>query len=165
MIHHSFAGHKRRLFGEFARIRYLIRRDHRKDAEGRSKTPDRISRMVGVFHEIDRVTTLSERFDILNCNTADRPAILEMAAEIDGDRMPGETPCDLGMLSLITAFHADDSTLHRGKDCRDDFCPLHTVLMLHVIRTMNATREGREKMGELAADTGLFPAPAHVTLH
>lgn len=99
--------------------------------------------LIEIGHEIDKVTTLEQRLELLNCNHADRGDIEES---------------DCGMVLLMAAYCVEDSAFHRNDQWNDR--PLHAAVNAEIHRVMFKTPEGRvasDKMfGELFAPGGLF---------
>lgn len=87
--------------------------------------------------KIDKVTTLEQRLELLNCNRADRSKV---------------NRTEVGMRHLMGAYRAEDSA-----DNRNDFRsnrPLHTCITEEVERVMFETPAGRKASGEMF--DGLF---------
>jgi uncharacterized coiled-coil protein SlyX len=58
-----------------------------------------------LMRAIDKMTTLEERFDILNTNRADRGKV--------------ETSDDTGLVALVALYGLDDSAMHRRSDSKE----------------------------------------------
>lgn len=104
--------------------------------------------LIDLAPEIDKVTTLGQRLDLLNCNHADRARLDKFDA------------ADLGMMYLMSAHCVEDSAQHRNDEWNDR--PLHAAVNAEVQRVMSHTPEGRavsdKLFDELFAPGGMFEA-------
>ena len=92
--------------------------------------------MIDLAPEIDKVTTVGQRLELLNCNRADRADL----GKLDQS--------DLGMVHLMAVYCVEDSAEHRNDEWNDR--PLHTAVNAEIHRVMFRTPEGK------AASDGLF---------
>lgn len=92
--------------------------------------------LIDLAPEIDKMTTLSQRLELLNCNRADRTDLGQS----------DET--DLGMMHLMAVYCIEDSAEHRSDEWNDR--PLHEAVNAEVHRVMFSTPEGK------VASKGLF---------
>lgn len=83
--------------------------------------------ILQIGYQIDAFTTLEERFELLNCNVADRPAV-------DDEHS--------GMTFLMGAYCVEDSAEHRRDQSNDR--PLHAAVNAHIQHVMFSTPEGRK---------------------
>lgn len=81
--------------------------------------------LIDLGPEIDKVTTLDQHLELLNCNHADRDSIDES---------------NITMVLLMAAYCVEDSAEHR-KDQRNDR-PLHAAVNAEMHRVMFDTPEG-----------------------
>lgn len=99
--------------------------------------------LIDIAPEIDAITTLSQRLDLLGCNVADR-------GEIDEEHD--------GLLYLMGVWCVEDSAQHRADEWNDR--PLHTCVNAEIHHKMLSTPEGRAAtrpiFDALFASGGLF---------
>ena len=102
--------------------------------------------LIDLAPEIDKVTTLGQRLELLNCNCADRADL----GQLD------ETA--VGMMHLMAVYCVEDSAEHRNDEWNDR--PLHEAVNAEVHRVMFSTPEGKEAskglFDELFASGGMF---------
>lgn len=101
--------------------------------------------LTDIAHVLDSCTTLAQRCDLLNVNTADR-----------GDLTESD-----GLVQIIFAHGLEDSAEHRGKDFKEGamFEALHLVLM----DFLTNTEEGKALGESLFEEGGLFESIATYT--
>lgn len=101
--------------------------------------------LIDLAPKIDRMTTLEQRLELLNCNHADTD-------HIDGS--------DIGMVMLMAAYCVEDSAQHRGDEWNNR--PLHAAVNAEMQRVMFKTAEGRaasdQMFDKLFAPGGMFEA-------
>lgn len=101
--------------------------------------------LIDLGPEIDKITTLEQRLELLNCNHADRSRIDEP---------------NINMVLLMAAYCVEDSAAHRNDEWNDR--PLHTAVNAEMHRVMLDTPEGRavhdKLFDELFAPGGMFEA-------
>jgi hypothetical protein len=111
-----------------------IVRDHMRDLGGA---------LIDVAPEIDAITTLSQRLDLLGCNITDRSDIDEP---------------NPGIVLLMAAYCLEDSAEHRADEFNDR--PLHACVNAEIHHKMFSTPEGRAAtrpiFDALFAPCGLF---------
>jgi len=99
--------------------------------------------LIDLGPEIDKVTTLEERLELLNCNRADRKRIDEP---------------NISMVLLMGAYCVEDSAQHRNDEWNDR--PLHAAVNAEMHRVMFDTPEGKavsdKLFDELFAPGGMF---------
>lgn len=104
--------------------------------------------LIDLAPEIDKVTTLDQRLELLNCNRADRAGLDKFDA------------ADLGMMFLMSAHCVEDSAQYRNDEFNDR--PLHAAVNAEVHRVMFSTPEGRavsdKLFDKLFAPGGMFEA-------
>ncbi|WP_332848691.1 hypothetical protein [Massilia sp. S19_KUP03_FR1] len=88
--------------------------------------------LIQVGDQIDSETTLEQRFELMNCNVADRPTI-------DDEHS--------GMVYLMGVYCVEDSAQHRCDQFNDR--PLHAAVNAHIHHQMFSTPEGRKVADEI----------------
>ena len=93
--------------------------------------------LIDLAPQVDAMTTMTDRLDLLNCNSADRADLPEP---------------DIGLVQLIGVYCVEDSAEHRNDEWNDR--PLHAAVNAEVQHVMFDTPEGRAASDKLFA--GLF---------